>query len=346
MRIFIAALIWCISVACSSGNKSQKDEIITDDDSSIVADDQYDGNEMEEEAKVDDNQSDQDSHTVHDEEGGDHDNSILSDLDNEEIIDTDENDEAGEPWDDLVIDDDAAVPECTATDTQALSCGGNGSGTQLQKCENNMWINDGDCFRIFKCADKPINTEWNSVAEYIQKWNGSEWIPSDSITSYSVNESESSCVYICASNYAWNNTALSCSDCAGNFPHLHNGHCWSDPAPETMSWSNSITYCQDAGGRLPSISEARVLIQNCAKAETDGLCGVTDLCLENSCWNADCDGCSYDTSGKYSCFNDSFVLWSSSFISNFPENAWAVAFSYGAVSPSHKSNSHNVRCVR
>ena len=138
----------------------------------------------------------------------------------------------------------------------------------------------------------------------------------------------------------------SCNRCTGNFPHSHGGLCWSDKTPDAMTWEDAITYCKNLGGRLPTLSELRTLIQNCPATQTGGACGVTDSCLSwNDCRDSSCDGCSSDSSGKYSVFGDAGWFWSSSVPSEYTDLAWFVNFLNGNVSLNYRDYFYGVRCV-
>ena len=61
---------------------------------------------------------------------------------------------------------------------------------------------------------------------------------------------------------------------------------------------SAVTFCQNLSydgyndWRLPDIWELRSLIRGCSTTETGGTCGVTETCLEISCADASCNGCS------------------------------------------------------
>ena len=141
----------------------------------------------------------------------------------------------------------------------------------------------------------------------------------------------------------------------GNFPNHNEGRCWSDEALNEMGRAvemdraDAISYCEGLGGHLPTISELRTLIQKCSQTETGGSCGVTDSCLSYSdCWNDDCSGCSYDSSGKYSVFGDIGWIWSSSVLLDNANDGWYVNFRRAGVGTSNRGSYDNdviVRCV-
>jgi len=68
-----------------------------------------------------------------------------------------------------------------------------------------------------------------------------------------------------------------CTDADTDFEWQENG------ATNPMTYTSAVSYCQnletdDGGWRLPNISELRTLARNCADIETDGGCGVQDVC--------------------------------------------------------------------
>ena len=130
------------------------------------------------------------------------------------------------------------------------------------------------------------------------------------------------------------------------------GYTWSPEAGYEMNWQSALDYCENldkcgySDWRLPTISELRLLIQNCSVTEIYGDCGVSDDCLESSCMNDACGGCGGDASGYYSKLGDHESFWSSSTYANNTNSAWYVYFYYGSVYHSNKTYNGYVRCVR
>ena len=139
------------------------------------------------------------------------------------------------------------------------------------------------------------------------------------------------------------------------------GLCWQDPpSPEARNWDSAVAYCNalDLGGHgpgswhLPTVSELRSLIRGCPAIETGGDCGVTDLCLSESC----SDGCTAclsrggpGTDGAYwpaGVSGSVCLYWSSSSDAGSSSYAWVVNFISGSVYIDPKTNSRHVRCVR
>ena len=150
--------------------------------------------------------------------------------------------------------------------------------------------------------------------------------------------------------------------CAGGWYDPTSGLCWEDPPlEEWTNWWDADTYCVglSLGGygpgswRLPTINELRSLIRGCRATETGGACGVTEPCLDWTCWSAPCGGCPFFSGpGAGGCYWDAAFggtcgwYWSSSFYTRGAAYACFVGFHYGVVSTSVKENPYYVRCVR
>ena len=132
------------------------------------------------------------------------------------------------------------------------------------------------------------------------------------------------------------------------------GYTWSPEAGYETNWQSALDYCENldkcgySDWRLPSISELRLLIQNCSMTEIYGDCGVSDDCLDHpGCENEACGGCEYDASGYYSKLGDHYGwFWSSSLRSDDSIFAWGVRFFNGLVTNNYVENDGRVRCVR
>jgi len=123
-----------------------------------------------------------------------------------------------------------------------------------------------------------------------------------------------------------------------------------------MDWQQAVEYCAElsiddhSDWRLPTISELRSLIRGCTATETGGSCGVSDSCLDYSCWDDSCQSCDYEegpANGYYwpDGMNGEYGLfWSSS--SAGSDDAWYVHFSYGNLYHYDKSYYHGTCCVR
>lgn len=204
--------------------------------------------------------------------------------------------------------------------------------------------------KTFTCADKPANSDWNTVLSYEQIWTGSSWNPPDSTTSYSVTASTTSCRYKCSTGNAWDGSECVTSTCSGNFSNTFGGLCWSSPTGTPKTWSEAGTHCSSISGRRPTISELRKLIQNCPSTQTGGSCGVTDSCLAGgTCSSPNCEQCTDATDGRYSVFGDMYWLWSLQDNSSYTANAWYVDFKSGRIYNGDKNYTpanYDVRCVK
>jgi hypothetical protein len=138
---------------------------------------------------------------------------------------------------------------------------------------------------------------------------------------------------------------------------------WQDPpSSDEMTWEDAKAYCDNLSfdghddWRLPTISELRSLIRGCDGTVTGGACGVTDGCLDLSCWNDACSGCnSLEGPGSGGAYwpdglsGDIDWYWSSSAFADHGNDAWFVHFGYGGVGASNESVGYNdffARCVR
>jgi len=133
------------------------------------------------------------------------------------------------------------------------------------------------------------------------------------------------------------------------------------PTGGRMKWSASKAHCASLslGGhsdwRLPTINELRSLIRGCQATQKGGSCGVTDSCLNISCWKDPCKGCSDKggpgQGGAYWPPELSGILywwyWSSSPIADYASAAWIVGFRGGLVKNyDFADDKLAVRCVR
>ncbi|HQJ61082.1 MAG TPA: hypothetical protein PKV35_08805, partial [bacterium] len=80
-----------------------------------------------------------------------------------------------------------------------------------------------------------------------------------------------------------------------------------------------------------------------------GTCTATNSCVSwSSCRNADCDGCTMQSSGYYSVFGDESWFWSSTQLSDQEAAAYTINFDTGAINMSVKNSTYtgNVRCIK
>lgn len=132
------------------------------------------------------------------------------------------------------------------------------------------------------------------------------------------------------------------------FPIEHGGLKWSIPTNFDQTWYDSKTYCEKLGGRLPTISELRMLIQNCPATETGGSCNVTDRCLSRECYSDECEECIYDDEDHDYCVLDYHPkLWSSSTHSDHDDRAWTISCTFGEIRNTSKNSfATSVTCVK
>jgi hypothetical protein len=138
--------------------------------------------------------------------------------------------------------------------------------------------------------------------------------------------------------------------------------CWqANVSTDEIPWDEANSYCDDlsVGGyddwRLPSIDELRSFIRGCFYTEPDGLCGVTEDCLEWDCWSTYCygnadlmgpgvDGCYWDE--EIEALGTCTQNWSSSAMSDYVDQAWAINFVGGNLYGNYQDTPYSARCVR
>jgi len=124
---------------------------------------------------------------------------------------------------------------------------------------------------------------------------------------------------------------------------------------EYLTWEDAKSYCEnlvwDGGGwHLPTISELRTLIRGCEATMPGGPCGVTDSCLELSCFNDACFECDNGQGPNSGCFGPVELpgecdwYWSSSPVTDSDGKAWFVLFYSGGIFD--VANTTCARCVR
>ncbi len=135
---------------------------------------------------------------------------------------------------------------------------------------------------------------------------------------------------------------------------------WQELASgEVMTWQQAISYCEELSvkghrdWRLPTIGELRSLVRGCTDSETDGLCGVTDLCLTYECRDLEiCFNCSYQNGPAAGCYwSDSLqgicdAYWSSSRADDDKRFAWQIYFNHATFNMALVSKQARARCVR
>lgn len=100
----------------------------------------------------------------------------------------------------------------TVTLTVVDNKGAIGVATQTVtvSCTANYFLSGGVCVpntQTYTCPAKPAGADWNTVPSYTQTWNGSAWLPANSVATYNTTASTTSCNYKCSTNYTWNGSA-------------------------------------------------------------------------------------------------------------------------------------------
>lgn len=96
--------------------------------------------------------------------------------------------------------------------------------------------------RTYDCSDKPdTGTEWNTVSEYTQTWDGSSWQPpDDSTTEYNEYGSTTTCQFKCAMQYMWDGY-----NCVQDTQNLYRTYyCQPKPDGEGYEWNIVSEYTQ------------------------------------------------------------------------------------------------------
>ncbi|HQI04755.1 MAG TPA: hypothetical protein PLW78_01550 [bacterium] len=204
--------------------------------------------------------------------------------------------------------------------------------------------------RTYECPDPLPDTNgayvWNSVQSYNQETydDGVTWNPPDDPeTEYNEEGSVTSCRFKCNTGYSWNG-----SECVYVNWESAVGYQWLK-APNGMTYEDANTFCSNNGGYIPAIDQLKQLIQNCSQTVYGGTCTATNSCVSwSSCRNADCDGCTMQSSGYYSVFGDESWFWSSTQLSDQEAAAYTINFDTGAINMSVINSTYtgNVRCIK
>jgi hypothetical protein len=157
------------------------------------------------------------------------------------------------------------------------------------KCEVNYSWSGSSCVadtKIFNCSLKPAGSVWNTVSEYTQTWNGTEWVPSESSTEYNATPANDSCRYKCAENYTWNGSACVADTKA-------NQACTGLPTDAAWNTTTNITQTWNGFAWMPS---------------TVGLFNATPSTIEcrfkcntNYTWNPISETCVADVKANQAC---------------------------------------------
>ncbi len=243
---------------------------------------------------------------------------------------------------------------CSAQSVTAFDC----------ICKENYSFTDNQCVantREEACSGLIENAQWNSVSTISQIWDGTNWQPPMTDSSYNTIESTSECRYKCMQGYVWDGSACKSAstvilpECtpSSSIPCKDSSSAltWSEKAPLTMTWSQAVSYCDElsegySNWRLPTISELRTLIQNCDNLNMpNGTCGVRDdsiVCLSDNCQTSCTCFCEENTYNK---LGERGSLWSSSVHPDYSW-AWYMSFNCGKVALDIQDHGYSVRCVR
>lgn len=130
----------------------------------------------------------------------------------------------------------------------------------------------------------------------------------------------------------------------------------NNPIPASMTFQGASDFCASLGGtwRLPKIDELRTLIRGCDKTVTNGPCQISDNCLYDSCWDANCRGC--DTGGgpgENGCYwpvgmkGACTWYWSTSLYADLEGYAYYVGFYSADLNETRMDmNSKLARCIK
>ena len=131
------------------------------------------------------------------------------------------------------------------------------------------------------------------------------------------------------------------------------GYLWSSKSPyafdngwTAQDYCETLSECGFSDWRFPTISELRLLIQNCAYTEVNGSCPVSDYCID--CGDETCEYCDTYSDGRYSKLGDTEQFWSASHYEPGANTFWVVYFNNGHIEKGHNCYKCEfyVRCIR
>lgn len=138
------------------------------------------------------------------------------------------------------------------------------------KCAANYEWDGGKCAAVtrwFDCSAKPeTGTVWNSVPNYIQTWNGTNWTPpDDNTTEYNTVSDDASCRFKCDSTHVWDG-----SECLVSI--------------ESRQWG---TGGGDAGYAVATDASGNVFVAGYTLGDLDGNTGYGNADLFVTKWDTD-----------------------------------------------------------
>ena len=127
---------------------------------------------------------------------------------------------------------------------------------------------------------------------------------------------------------------------------------WSETKKTNRTQGGCNTDCNNlneagysSGWRLPTINELRTLVQNCSKTVSlpDGVCQVSDDCIQTSCKVE--NNCKCSSGNDYSKLGDTDSLWSGTKVDSSMSAAWYINFSNAYIDSTNTSEKKSARCV-
>ena len=127
---------------------------------------------------------------------------------------------------------------------------------------------------------------------------------------------------------------------------------WSETKKTKRTQGGCNTDCNNlneagysSGWRLPTINELRTLVQNCSKTVSlpDGVCQVSDDCIQTSCKVE--NDCKCSSGNDYSKLGDTDSLWSGTKVESNMSAAWYINFSSAYIDSTNTSEKKSARCV-
>lgn len=347
---------------------SDKDSELTDTDSGNTGDDEDTGNSgnsgddgdagnsgntaPDHDLDVSDtgDTGDGDTDSAFDDES-DEDADLITDEDIVSPFCGDKNINEGEECDDgNKINTDACKNDCTfnfcgdtyiyATleicDSNSASCSSIGIGTSgTAECRGDCsgWVTEGVCQRTFACSDKPLNSSWNTVSEYIQTWNGAAWSPVDSVTSYNLTPSSTQCRFKCDTNYTWNSGSGQC------VPDTRIQSCGGLPANASWNTASSITQTWNGSAWIPTSTGTYNTVSSAEECRY--------ICATNYTWNSGSSICVADTR-TFTCADKPSANTEWNTVSNYTQTwngtAWAPADSSTIYNATASTTSCRYKC--
>ena len=134
------------------------------------------------------------------------------------------------------------------------------------------------------------------------------------------------------------------------------GLVWQRSHAVGLHFDDAVQYCNKlaldhrTGWQVPTIKQLRSIIANCPDTGRGGKCLVGDHCLNTTCLNDACRGCTFGKSytpdvlcpDHSSCGG---MFWSSSPVTDKNDLVWVVNFNTGAIESSNLHMMFQVRCV-